>query len=143
MSSYLNKEVEKEKPNPRELHKVFFFETQASSYRRKSSYCISCTPLGSITKQSLSHPHWRSYWCFYVRLLQINYINQRVAVELVTYWDLCKVVSYILGSMHNWLVTYCDSCIERKDCRYNTSPIGYWGKGSTVGWYFGISQRVW
>ena len=25
----------------------------------------------------------------------------------------------------------------------NTSPIGYWGKGSTVGWYFGIGQRVW
>ena len=32
------------------------------------------------------------------------------------------------------LVTYWDSCIERKDSHYNTSPIGYWGKGSTVGW---------
>ena len=31
------------------------------------------------------------------------------------------------------LVTYWDSCIERRDCRYNISPIGYWGKGSTVG----------
>ena len=25
----------------------------------------------------------------------------------------------------------------------STSPIGYWGKGSIVGWYFGIGQRVW
>ena len=41
------------------------------------------------------------------------------------------------------LVTYWDSCIERRDCRYNISPIGYWGKGATVGWYFGIDQRIW
>ena len=25
-------------------------------------------------------------------------------------------VNHILGSMHHWLVTYWDSCIERKDC---------------------------
>ena len=23
-----------------------------------------------------------------------------------------------------------------RDCRYITSPIGYWGKGSTVYWYY-------
>ena len=34
------------------------------------------------------------------------------------------------------LVTYRDSCIERRDYRYNTSPIGYWDKGSIVGWYW-------
>ena len=32
------------------------------------------------------------------------------------------------------LVTYWDSCIERRDCCYITSSIGYWGKGSTVGY---------
>ena len=37
--------------------------------------------------------------------------------------------------MHHWLVTYWELCIERRDCCYNTSPIGYWGKGSTIGWY--------
>ena len=47
----------------------------------------------------------------------------------------CCGVSHVLRSVHHWLVTYCDSCIERRDCRYNTSLIGYWGKGSTVGWY--------
>ena len=52
-------------------------------------------------------------------------------------------VSHVLGSMHYWLITYWDSCIEWRDYRYNTSPNGYWGKGSIVGWYFGIDQRVW
>ena len=45
---------------------------------------------------------------------------------LVTYLDLCT----------DWLVTYWELCIERKDCHYITSPIGYWGKSSTVGWYW-------
>ena len=35
----------------------------------------------------------------------------------------------------NWLVTYWKPCIERRDCHSRTSPIGYWGKGSTVNWY--------
>ena len=35
----------------------------------------------------------------------------------------------------NWLVTYWEPYIKRKDCHYRTSPIGYWGKGSTIGWY--------
>ena len=35
----------------------------------------------------------------------------------------------------NWLVAYWELCIEMRDCHYRTSPIGYWGKGSTVGWY--------
>ena len=44
---------------------------------------------------------------------------------LVTYLD-----SYI-----DWLVTYWELCIGMRDCHQITSPIGYWGKGSTVGWY--------
>ena len=35
----------------------------------------------------------------------------------------------------NWLVTYWEPCIKRRNCNYRTSPIGYWGKNSTVGWY--------
>ena len=34
------------------------------------------------------------------------------------------------------LVTYWDSCIEVRDCRYIAILIGYWGKGSIVGWYY-------
>ena len=140
MSSYLNKEVEKEKPNPRELHKVFFFWNPSLLLQKKEFLLHFLYAFRFYNQAKSLTPSLKILLVF---LLQINYINQRVAVELVTYWDLCKVVSYILGFMHNWLVTYCDSCIEQKDCRYNTSPIGYWGKGSTVGWYFGIGQRVW
>ena len=42
----------------------------------------------------------------------------------VAYWD-----------QRNWLVTYWELCIKRRDCHYRTSPIRYWGKDSTVGWY--------
>ena len=45
----------------------------------------------------------------------------------------CKLRTGIHAS--NWLVTYWKSCIERRNCHYKTSPIGYWGKGSIVGWY--------
>ena len=45
--------------------------------------------------------------------------------DQVTYWD----------PRIYWLVTYWESCIERRDCHYRISLIGYWGKGSTVGWY--------
>ena len=44
-------------------------------------------------------------------------------------------VSHVLRSVHHWLVTYWELCIERRDCHYITSLIGYWGLGSTVGWY--------
>ena len=30
---------------------------------------------------------------------------------------------------------YWEPCIEMRDCHYITSLIGYWGKGSIVGWY--------
>ena len=31
-------------------------------------------------------------------------------------------------------VAYWDPRIRKGNCHYRTSPIGYWGKGSTVGW---------
>ena len=34
-------------------------------------------------------------------------------------------VSHVLGSVHHWLVMYGDSIIKRRECRYNTSPIGH------------------
>ena len=51
-------------------------------------------------------------------------------------------VSHVLGFVLHWLVTYWDLCIERRDCCYNISLIGYWGKGSTVGWYFPIPKQI-
>ena len=29
-----------------------------------------------------------------------------------------------------------EPCIEMRDCHYITSLIRYWGKGSTIGWYY-------
>ena len=46
----------------------------------------------------------------------------RLVIE-VAYWD-----------SRNWLVTYLGAVHQKGNCHYKTSPIGYWGKGSTVGW---------
>ena len=57
---------------------------------------------------------------------------------LVMYWDPCI----------DWLVTYLESCIERRDCHYITSPIRYWShalKGeivTTLQVQLGIKVRV-
>ena len=32
----------------------------------------------------------------------------------------------------NWLVTYWELCIKKRDCHYKISPIVYWGKGLIV-----------
>ena len=45
------------------------------------------------------------------------------------------VIEVTYQDPRNWLVMYWEPCIRRRDCHYRTSPIGYWGKGSTVGWY--------
>ena len=65
-----------------------------------------------------------------MKLLQINYNNQKVVVELVMYLDLCKEVSHVLGF------------VQRKKSSTRSSPIGDWSKGSTIGWYFGIGLVV-
>ena len=44
-------------------------------------------------------------------------------------------VSHVLRFVYYLLATYWDLCIERRDCRYITSPIGYWDKSLTVSWY--------
>ena len=50
LSSYFNKKVEKENPNPRKFHKVFFLKP-CLLLQRKRYCCISYTPLGSITNK--------------------------------------------------------------------------------------------
>ena len=42
----------------------------------------------------------------------------------VAYWD-----------PRNWLVTYWEPFIKKRNCHYKISPIGYWVKSSIVGWY--------
>ena len=33
-----------------------------------------------------------------------------------------------------------DLCNKEKKATTRSSPIGYWSKGSIIGWYFGIGQ---
>ena len=79
--------------------------------------CYVCTLQGFVTKYLFDLHHLDELKNFAVNnLLQL--------VIEVAYWD-----------PHNWLGMYWEPCITRRDCHYRTSPIGYWGKGSTVGWY--------
>ena len=51
--------------------------------------------------------------------------------------SLFYVIDLSFHKMHftfNWLVTYLGAVHQKENCHYRTSPIGYWGKGSTVGW---------
>ena len=42
----------------------------------------------------------------------------------------------------DWLVTYCESCIEMRDFHYITSLIVYWDKGSTATWQIPYLSRI-
>ena len=52
--------------------------------------------------------------------LKINYNNQRVVVELVTYLDLCKDVSHVLG-FEQW-----------EEVSARSSLVGDWSEGLIV-----------
>ena len=86
-----------------------------SSFLSRS--CCVCAPQGFVTKHLLDLHRWNEMKNFATNnLLQL--------VIEVAYWD-----------SRNWLVTYWEPCIKRRNCHYRTNPIGYWGKGLTIGWY--------
>ena len=45
------------------------------------------------------------------------------------------VIKVAYWNLRNQLVMQWESCIKRRDCHYRSSPIGYQGKGLTIGWY--------
>ena len=49
-------------------------------------------------------------------------------------------ISYVPGSVQRSLSHIGDLCIKGKKAPTRSSPIRYWNKGSTVGWYFRIGQ---
>ena len=75
------------------------------------SYCI-CTSQGFITK------------CFLIFIVD-------------------EVTNFAVINIH---LSYCsqsqigDLCIKGKKATTRSSPIGYWSKDSTIGWYFEIGQ---
>ena len=106
------------------MHKIIHADSGLVHYSLCRSYCIF-TP-GAL---------WpRSFLIFIVDELKNFATNNLLQVD---------GVSHVQECMHHWLVTYWDSCIEPRDYRYNTSPIGYWVKGSNISWYFGIGQMFW
>ena len=95
-------------------------ETLVSSYRRNKYWCVSCMPLGSVTKQSLKHQPLKILLVFLCEAIanQLQQLNG------------CYGVSQVLGS------------VQRKKSSTRSSPIGDWSKGSTISWYFGIGLVV-
>ena len=66
------------------------------------------------------HRLWSKELCSQQQLFKL--------LELVTYWDSCKWVSYE------------DLCNKGNKTTTISSLIGYWSECSTVDWYFGIGQ---
>ena len=87
----------------------------STSYSLQKLLCLCIK--GFVAKELLDLHHWMN-----CRTLQLTSSSS---------W----CVSHILGSVHHWLVTYQEPCIEMRDYCYITSPIGYWRKSSTVSWY--------
>ena len=79
--------------------------------------CCVCAPLGFVTKHLLD-------------LHRLDELKNFVANNLLQ-----LVIEVVYQDPCNWLVTYWELCIKRRDFHYITSPIGYGGNGSTVGWY--------
>ena len=77
--------------------------------------CCVCAPQGFVT----------IFQIFIVDELKNFAANNLLQLMIeVAYWD-----------SRNWLVTYQVPCIKMRNFHYRTSPIGYWGKFSTVCWY--------
>ena len=77
-----------------------------------------CTLLGSVTKE----------------LRDLHPVDELKNFAVNIFLKLLSKSRTGIGAS-NWLVTYWEPCIEKGDCHYKISPIRYWGKDSTVGWY--------
>ena len=113
LSSYLNKEVEKENPNLRKLHKVFFLKFQPPHTKERD---IVLYAFRFYNQAKSLAPTLKILLVFLCEVVA-NQLQQSNG---------CYGVSHILGS------------VQRKKSSTRSSPIGNWSKGSTVNQYFGI-----
>ena len=65
----------------------------------------------------------------FLDLHRVDELKNFVADNLLSW---CFEVAY--WDPRNWLVMYLGAVHQKGNCHYRTSPIGYWGKGLTVGW---------
>ena len=45
-----------------------------------------------------------------------------------------ELKNFVANNLLSWCLKS-RTGIRATNCHYRTSPIGYWGKGSTIGWY--------
>ena len=48
-----------------------------------------------------------------------------------------ELKNFVADNLLSWCLKSCTrirATVRKGNCHYRTSPIGYWGKGSTVGW---------
>ena len=87
----------------------------SSSFSRRS--CYVCIPQGFVTK-GLHDLHL------------LDELKNFAANILLKFVIMCILRSaHLFGQSRTR-----NRALKRRDCYYRTSPIGYWGKGSTVGW---------
>ena len=114
-----------------------YFEGRKRLHKLHKSTSVKKSVTGNLVWPSSSFS-WRSCCVCTPRVLWSSNF-----MIFIVWWieELCNQHSSQVGDQvaywdsRNWLVTYWEPCIERRDYHYRTSPIGYWGKGSIVGWY--------
>ena len=128
--------MEKEKPNPRELHKVFFFLNPTLLLQKKEFLLRFLYTFGFCNQAKSLAPTLKILLVFLCETAA-NQLQQS---------NVCCGVSYVPRFMQkskprigirtsDWLITYWEPCIKMRYCHYRTSLIRYWDKGSTIGWY--------
>ena len=79
--------------------------------------CYVCTLQGFVTKQLHDLHHLDELKNFAANILFQSVIKLRTRIRAISQ-------------------SRTGSCaLKKRDCHYRISPIGYWGKGSTIGWY--------
>ena len=108
------------------LHKYWAKFVQAICNQRQSFALIhhSC-------EEVAVYVHLRVLWpsIFLIFIVGMNWRTLQ-PTTFSTWWLKSRIVIRAIGLSRTW-----EPCIKRGNCHYRTSPIGYWGKGSTVGWY--------
>ena len=62
-------------------------------------------------------------------LYRVDELKNFTANNLLSWCLKLRIGICATGQSRTW-----ESCIKKGNCHYKTSPIGYWGKGSAVGW---------
>ena len=99
LSRFINARHMSQSIELRELHNVFFWNPSLLLQKKEFLLHFLCT-FGFYNQAKSLAPTLKILFVFLCEVAVINYNNQWVVVELVTYLDLCKGASRVLGSAH-------------------------------------------